>query len=142
VPDERLAAVPVGSELTDDAMRSALDAAPDGVVVDEAGTIVFVNPMVEQLFGYAREELLGESVDRLLPTDVQMTHAAHRAAYVERPRARAMGSGLNLRGRQRSGAGNGLVNMRRRAEGLGGRSEVSERASGGTTVEWRVPIAD
>ena len=84
--------------LTDEALRSAVDAAPDGIViVDEAGLIVFANPMAERLFGYARDELVGSSVDRLLPTAAQPT------AYIDRPRPRPMGSGLALRGRQRSG---------------------------------------
>lgn len=95
---------PTGAALTDDALRSAVDAAPDGIlIVDEAGTIVFVNPMAERLFEYERDELVGETVDRLLPVAAQAAHAAHRAAYVRNPRTRAMGSGLELRGRQRSG---------------------------------------
>jgi two-component system sensor histidine kinase DevS len=97
--------VPVGSALTDDALRSAINAAPDGiVVVDEAGTIVFVNPMVEQLFEYERDELVGESGDRLVPLDAEGPHVAYRAGYMEHPRSRVMGSGLDLRGRKRSGA--------------------------------------
>jgi PAS domain S-box-containing protein len=90
--------------MTDAALRSAVDAAPDGIlVVDEAGTIVFVNPMAERLFEYDRDELVGQSVDRLLPATAHGTHAARRAAYMQSPRTRAMGSGLELRGRQRSG---------------------------------------
>ncbi len=54
------------SQLSDDVLRQALDAAPDGIlVVDLHGTIVFVNPMVEQLFGYPHDELVGMSVDVL-----------------------------------------------------------------------------
>lgn len=95
---------PPWSALTDDALRSAVDAAPDGIlVVDEAGMIVFVNPMAERLFEYERDQLVGESVDRLVPLAVQQKHAAHRSAYMENPRTRAMGSDLELRGRQRSG---------------------------------------
>ena len=102
--DDDDAGVPVGSALTDDALRSAVDAAPDGfLIVDEGGTIVFVNPMAEQLFEYAREELLGESVDRLVPLSVRPSHAAYRAAYAAHPHTRAMGSGLELRGLRRSG---------------------------------------
>lgn len=103
--DERHTAVPAGSNLTDKALRSAVDAAPDGiVVVDEAGTMVFVNPMVEQLFEYGRDELVGRSVDVLLPEAVRGSHAARRARYVDHPLTRPMGTGLDLRGRRRSGA--------------------------------------
>jgi two-component system sensor histidine kinase DevS len=103
--DERRAAVPLGSDLTDEALRRAVDAAPDGiVVVDEAGTMVFVNPMVERLFEYGRDELVGRSVDLLLPEAVRGAHVARRARYVEHPLTRPMGSGLDLRGRRRSGS--------------------------------------
>jgi PAS domain S-box-containing protein len=103
--DERPVAVPPEPALTDAALRSAVDAAPDGiVVVDENGTIVFVNPMVEQLFEYERDDLVGQSVDQLVPTAVRSQHAAYRARYIEQPRARVMGSGLDLRGQKRSGA--------------------------------------
>jgi PAS domain S-box-containing protein len=96
---------PTGSDLTDEALRRAVDAAPDGiVVVDEAGTMVFINPMVEQLFGYGRDELVGRSVDLLLPEAVRGSHVARRARYVEQPLTRPMGSGLDLRARRRSGA--------------------------------------
>jgi PAS domain S-box len=103
--DERDAADPAGSALTDAALRSAVDAAPDGIVVaDETGVIVFVNPMVERLFEFERDELVGQSVDRLLPAAAQTTHAAHRAGYNAHPRSRSMASGLDLHGRKRSGA--------------------------------------
>jgi PAS domain S-box-containing protein len=92
------------SPLSDDVLHQTLDAAPDGVVVvDPAGTILFVNPMVETLFGYDRDELLGTSVDMLLPENVRSLHAGRRADYGARPRTRSMGSGLDLHGRRRSG---------------------------------------
>ena len=91
--------------LSDDVLRQALDAAPDGIiVVDERGTIVFVNPMVERLFEYPDQELLGRSVDVLLPEHVRGAHAARRAGYVDQPRSRSMGTGSDLRGRRKSGA--------------------------------------
>lgn len=94
-----------GSQLSDDVLRKALDAAPDGVaVVDETGVIVFVNPMVEQLFEYPRNELVGMSVDELLPESVRGRHPGRRAEYAERPRTRSMGTGLELHGLRRSGA--------------------------------------
>jgi PAS domain S-box-containing protein len=86
-------------------LRQALDAAPDGiVVVDERGDIAAVNRMVEQLFGYDHDELVGMSVDELLPDALRAAHAGHRAEYVDHPRTRSMGSGLDLLARRRSGA--------------------------------------
>ncbi len=93
------------SQLSDAVLRQALDAAPDGIaVVDATGAIVFVNPMVEQLFEYPRDELVGMSVDLLLPEKTRGLHAGRRAEYAARPRTRPMGTGLPLRGRRRSGA--------------------------------------
>ncbi len=86
-------------------LRHALDAAPDGiVVVDEHGCIVAVNRMVGQLFGYDHDELVGMSVDELLPGDTRGAHAGHRAEYAAHSRTRPMGSGLKLRARRRSGS--------------------------------------
>jgi PAS domain S-box-containing protein len=93
------------SLLSDDVLRRALDAAPDGiVVVDATGTIVFVNAMVDELFEYSTAELIGMSVDALLPDRARGTHAQNRDDYAAHPRTRSMGSGLELRGRRRSGA--------------------------------------
>jgi two-component system, NarL family, sensor histidine kinase DevS len=98
------AAALADSSIADTALRSVVDAAPDGiVVVDETGAIVFCNPMIEHMFEYRIEELIGVSVDRLLPLERQRSHAALRASYLEHPRTRAMGSGLDLHGRKRSG---------------------------------------
>jgi two-component system sensor histidine kinase DevS len=94
-----------GAQLSDEVLRQALDAAPDGlIVVDQDGTILFVNPMVEQLFEYAPDELLGTCVDLLLPEDVRGVHVGRRAEYGKHPRRRSMGTGLALRGRRRSGS--------------------------------------
>jgi PAS domain S-box-containing protein len=102
MPDEVNTAVP--ASLTDHALRSAVDAAPDGIiVVDENGSILFVNPMAERLFEYARNQLVGQSVDLLLPDARRGRHAARRAAYVDHPQTRPMGVGLELRGQRRSG---------------------------------------
>src|SRR5262249_58984153 len=50
------------------------------VIFDEAGAITLVNARAEALFGYRREELLGRSVEMLLPEDFRDGHEAHRAA--------------------------------------------------------------
>jgi PAS domain S-box-containing protein len=81
-----------------------LESAPDAMVIaDETGRIVFVNGQVERLFGYGRGELLGGAVETLIPASARSRHAAHRAAFAEHPRPRAMGEGLDLRGRRKDG---------------------------------------
>jgi PAS domain S-box-containing protein len=90
--------------LTDAVVRSLLDAAPDGiVVVDGEGRIVYVNAATERLFGYPREALLGEPIERLVPERFREAHQAHRAGYARQPRRRAMGAGLELSGRRADG---------------------------------------
>jgi PAS domain S-box-containing protein len=93
-----------GGELTDQLLVSVVDAAPDGmVVVDDRGVVEFVNPMASRMFGYTIEELVGQPVEILLPEALRAGHVAHREGYTRRPRTRAMGSGLDLRGRRKSG---------------------------------------
>jgi PAS domain S-box-containing protein len=86
-------------------VRALLEAAPDAmVVVDGSGRIVRVNAQTEKLFGYARAELLGEPVEILIPGNLGARHPGHRAAYFADPHVRAMGSGLELRGKRKDGS--------------------------------------
>jgi PAS domain S-box-containing protein len=79
--------------------RVAVEASPSGMVlVDQAGTIVLVNHHIEEQFGYRREELIGRSIDMLVPAAAQATHAADRARYLEQPISRPMGRGRELHG--------------------------------------------
>jgi protein-histidine pros-kinase len=81
-----------------------LEAMPDAVVVvGSDGRIEFVNAHTESLFGYARAELLGLSIDVLLPEHVRAAHAEHRVRYGADPRVRPMGAGLALDGRRCDG---------------------------------------
>jgi PAS domain S-box-containing protein len=74
-----------------------LDAAPDAIIaVDEQGLIRLVNRQAESLFGYDRSELIGSTLERLVPERVRLRHPGHREAYVHDPRTRPMGEGLNL----------------------------------------------
>ncbi len=83
---------------------SALDAAPDAMLlVDHEGRICHANMRACELFGYPREELVGLSVDALLPERLRGTHAAHRQEYAGGMRVRPMGQGLELFGQRRDG---------------------------------------
>ena len=86
-------------------VRSLLDNASDGILtVDMSGTMLTVNRMAETLFGYMGSELVGKSVDILLPENVRHRHASHRAAFGQHPHGRPMGLGMDLSGRRKDGS--------------------------------------
>ncbi|MHB8899096.1 MAG: ATP-binding protein [Thermoguttaceae bacterium] len=75
----------------------ALEAAPIGVVmVDDRGTMVLVNAEAERLFGYRREELLGQALEMLVPLRFREHHAGYRSGFSASAHARAMGAGRDL----------------------------------------------
>ncbi len=82
-----------------------LEALPDAIVaVDHAGTILQVNSQTEQLFGYDREELIGQKVEILVPENYRREHHHHRENFAGKPKTRRMGADLNLSGRRRNGS--------------------------------------
>ncbi len=84
--------------------RELLDTMPDGVLaVDEGGVILYANARMETLFGYRRDQLIGEPVELLLPLGVRTAHRRHRTSFLAAGGTRAMGAGLDLRGRRRDG---------------------------------------
>ncbi|HVE87933.1 MAG TPA: PAS domain S-box protein [Myxococcales bacterium] len=86
------------------ALEGFLEAAPDAiVVVDQAGRIVIANKLSERLFGYAREELVGQRVEILVPQRLREDHVQHRTQYFHEPRTRPMGEGMALAGRRKDG---------------------------------------
>ena len=81
-----------------------LEAAADAMVcVDADGRIILVNAQTERLFGYSRDELVGQQVELLVPDAMRHTHPSHRARYVADPAPRPMGAGMELEGRRRDG---------------------------------------
>jgi PAS domain S-box-containing protein len=84
--------------------REVLEAAPDAIVlVDSLGRITLVNSETERLFGYTRDELLGQLVEELVPTRFHANHPTHRTKYFTEPQTRPMGIGLELSGRRKDG---------------------------------------
>jgi PAS domain S-box-containing protein len=84
--------------------RELLEAAPDAIMqVDAEGRIILLNRVTEKMFGYTREELLGQPVEVLIPSHLHPAHLGHRAAYREHPTTRAMGSGMSLEAIRKDG---------------------------------------
>ncbi len=85
--------------------RGLLESAPDAIViVDAQGRMVLVNTQAEKMFGYGRDELLGQRVELLLPDALRARHVAHRERYQASPSTRPMGIGMDLSGRRRDGS--------------------------------------
>ncbi len=86
--------------------HALLEAAPDGiVVVNGDGRITEVNRQTEMMFGYERDELVGEPVELLIPERLRQAHVGHRMVYAASPHARAMAAGLDqLTGRRKDGS--------------------------------------
>jgi protein-histidine pros-kinase len=93
-----------GAPQSDAGFRGLLESAPDAMlIVDTEGRIVLVNSQTERLFGYAREELVGQPVEMLVPGRFRDRHPADRDGYFREPRVRSMGEGRELYGLRKDG---------------------------------------
>jgi PAS domain S-box-containing protein len=85
--------------------RLAVEAAPNGMILaDGEGRIVLINRQVEKQFGYARDELIGEKVEMLIPEPLRDRHSTDRKNYMAHPVTRSMGVGRDLSGRRKDGS--------------------------------------
>lgn len=86
-------------------LRQVVDSAHNGLLmIDPHGTIMMVNKQVEAMFGYSREELLGNRVEMLMPERFRSNHSTYRRGYFSGPTSRAMGVGRDLPGLRRDGS--------------------------------------
>jgi PAS domain S-box-containing protein len=84
--------------------RLAMEAAPTGMIlVDGLGQIVLVNAQVERIFGYSREEVMGQPIEMLMPERFRARHPGFRGAFFGEPKSRPMGAGRDLFGLRRDG---------------------------------------
>lgn len=89
----------------EDRFRLAVEASPSAMImVDARGRILMLNAEGERLFGYARSDLIGRSVELLVPERYRAQHPDHRSAFIDAPVSRAMGAGRELYGLRRDGS--------------------------------------
>ena len=82
--------------------RHLLESAPDAmIIIDEQGKMAIVNAQAEEMFGYARRDLLGQSIEMLLPDRLHEAHIGHRNQFQDSPKLRPMGVGLPLLAKRR-----------------------------------------
>ena len=103
--NRKLLTLLIEAEAAEERFRSLLEAAPDAVVItDRAGVISLINRQTEVMFGYAREELLGQPAELLMPEQYRKLHATYWQRYATFPHARGMGNGMEIFGRRRDGS--------------------------------------
>jgi PAS domain S-box-containing protein len=89
---------------TTEAFRQVIEYAPTAMImIDAQGVIELVNGQTEQVFGYSRQELVGRTIDLLLPERFRGLHMKHRDAYLAAPTRRAMGKGQDVFGLRKGG---------------------------------------
>lgn len=85
-------------------LRRVVESVPNGILmVSQEGKIVLANAQAERLFGYSREELLGQTIEMLVPESSRAGHPEYRRAFFSEPQSRFMGSERNLKGRRKDG---------------------------------------
>jgi PAS domain S-box-containing protein len=84
--------------------RVLIEAAPDAmIIVDDDGAMAIVNAQAEKMFGYDRKEMLGNTIEMLLPERIRKNHIGHRQKFSQDPELRPMGTGMELVGQRKDG---------------------------------------
>ncbi len=92
-------------KLQEEQFRQVVEMAPNSMImIDKEGIIELINVQTEKIFGYARAELIGQSIDILLPDRFRGQHPDHRRTFFTTPKPRAMGAGRELFGRRKDGS--------------------------------------
>ncbi|WP_422359723.1 sensor histidine kinase [Reichenbachiella sp.] len=91
-------------ELSNERYKSLLESAPDAMVIAERnGTVQLINQQITNLFGYEKDELLGTSVERLIPERYRRLYKGHSSGFFDIPDIEQQGKGVELIGRKKSG---------------------------------------
>ena len=96
-------------------LRQVVESAPNAIVMIAAtGVIEMINAQAERMFGYSRNELLGQPIEMLVPERYRRNHPHLRTSFLERPVSRWLGAGRDLYGLRKDGFPSRLVLIRLR----------------------------
>jgi sigma-B regulation protein RsbU (phosphoserine phosphatase) len=85
-------------------IRAIVETAADGIItIDDRGIIDTCNPAVEEMFGYTRKEMIGQSVSLLMPCPEREQHDGYLATYLQTRQPKIIGTGREVRGRRKDG---------------------------------------
>lgn len=102
---ERVLAEALERERAEARFRAAVEVAPTAmVIVDRRGEVSMVNAQVERAFGWKREELIGRSIEVLIPGRFRASHLALRRTFLSAPQTRRMGEGRDLYALRKDGS--------------------------------------
>lgn len=95
----------IRSDVNESEVRAMVEASPDGMLLsDDLGSIVWANSRMESLFGFVPSDLVGMSVEDLVPERFRRAHRSHRESYATRPTTRPMGATRELWARRSDGS--------------------------------------
>ena len=101
---QQLAQRTIELKRAEEQFRLVVEAAPNGMILaNSEGQIVLINDRIEKMFGYRREELIGQGIDLLVPDQFRRRHPDYRASYLKNPSMRPMGAGRDLFARRNDG---------------------------------------